>query len=120
MTEVAETELRSRDNTPLDTNSNADAVVSDFAPVSNVEVGYGNALVSGRKPIVFRQPTWEWTPDGKVTALAGDVNKDGSSVTGVFESADAFTFEVSKQADANQETYTLDTGTALKVHVFAG
>ena len=120
LAEVAETELRSRDNSPLDTNSDVDAVVSDFSPVSNVEVGYGNALVSGRKEIVFRQPTWEWTPNGKVTALAGDVNKDGSSMTGVFESAGAFSFEVSKQVDATQETYTLETGTALKVHVFAG
>ena len=120
LAEVADTELRSRDNSQLDTNSDVDAVVSDFAPVTNVEVGFGNALVSGRKPIVFRQPTWEWTADGKVTALAGDLSKDGSSMTGVFESAGAFTFEVGRQVDANQETYTLNSGTSLKVHVFAG
>lgn len=120
LAEVAETELRTRDNSQLDSNSDADAVVSGFSPVANVEIGYGNALVSGRKEVVFRQPTWEWTPDGKVTALAGDLSKDGSTMTGVFESAGAFTFEVGKQVDANEETYTLNSGTALKVHIFAG
>lgn len=117
---VAEEELRARDSSKHDSNSATDAVVSPFASVPQTEVDYSRAIVSGSKEPHFGPSTRELTPDGKVKALAGSLNKDRSAMTAVFKTAELLTFEVSKQVDGSGETYSLDAGTCLKARGSAG